>query len=381
MAKVLFLVHRLSLGFGVSVVVEELSKRLVMLGHRVVIGTLQADHKITGVPIVIVDVNAVTIRNVARRFGVDIVVAHTWPFFDLLPSLRPLFSCWAWEHGDPPPAFFGRDRWQRATAILDKQQNVYPNIDGVIAISEFIRHDIGFPDARVIYNGCDHVPDGGEKTWDGGEIETQRPLKIGTLMRLGRGESKYKGNALFLDVAEQLREAGIAAECSVMGRGSTADADEFVSGGLSVFRNASDEERAEYLRGLDVFISPSQWEGFNLPLVEAMRRGTLAMAFDTGSHPEVCPFVYSNVVEMVATLKEYSSNRALLYEHAAVCHEFVNGAFCWDRAAESFSEIIDKRNQPRIVREVRWLKAGGTRRLRRYASRLRSMAQSAAKLI
>lgn len=48
-----------------------------------------------------------------------------------------------------------------------------------------------------------------------------------------------------------------------------------------------DEELPHYYRSCDVYTTCSQWEGFDLPAVEAQACGKPVVAFNIGSHPEV----------------------------------------------------------------------------------------------
>ena len=48
-----------------------------------------------------------------------------------------------------------------------------------------------------------------------------------------------------------------------------------------------DEELPNYYAACDVYVTASQWEGFNLPAAEAQACGKKVVAFDIGSHPEV----------------------------------------------------------------------------------------------
>lgn len=49
----------------------------------------------------------------------------------------------------------------------------------------------------------------------------------------------------------------------------------------------SDDDLPKYYAGCSVYVSPSFWEGFNLPIVEAQYYGKPVVAFNIGSHPEI----------------------------------------------------------------------------------------------
>ncbi|MFL6090662.1 MAG: glycosyltransferase family 4 protein [Aeromicrobium sp.] len=338
MTTVLFLTVRMKMGYGVDEAVAQVSRQLTDRGHRVVIGCRSSEAGFDDLHIEHVRSDPVQIAALAKRVRASVIVAHTSPFFEVLPELASQWPCWAWEYGDPTPAMFDSDREARQR-IKDDKAPIYPQLRGVIAISEFIRSDIDYPAAHVIYCGCDHLPPGLPKTPDELGAATGRPLKVGTLMRLGAGEAKYKGNELFREFAAALKQQSSSAELHVMGRGTAEDAEAFEQAGIRVHLNATDEEKSDYLRSLDVFLSCSLWEGFNLPLAEAETSGTVGLAFDTGAHPEVTPLVMRNVGEAVAQVRAYDRDRNLLAKHSERCLSHVRERFTWRQCALDFERL------------------------------------------
>jgi glycosyltransferase involved in cell wall biosynthesis len=342
MSHVLFLTQRMVAGYGVDVVIHNVTRELHALGHEVTVAAVDRDGSFDDIRVHAVEPTLGAVRKLASAIGPTVIVAHTPPFFGMLPTLQRGWPCWAWEHGDPLPSLFDADREHRAREASAKRSDCYPRVSGVIAISEFIRRDIGFPAAHVILNGCDHAPDAGPKS--AGSLDPlDRPLRVGTLMRLGAGEARYKGAAEFLDLARRSRADRLDAEFHLMGRGSPADAAAFERGGFRVHLNASEAEKWDYLRDLDVFVSCSLWEGFNLPLVEAQAVGTLGMALDTGAHPETTPFALSSIEEMRAFLHAVAHDRALLHAHSCRAYAHVRRRFRWSETARRFAaHVLDR---------------------------------------
>jgi glycosyltransferase involved in cell wall biosynthesis len=338
-SHVLFLAQRMVVGYGVDVVVYNLARQLEALGHDVTIACVDRDGSYADVRIEPVRPTAASVLELATRIEPSVIVAHTAPFFSMLPALERHHPCWAWEHGDPMPALFDKDSERRSREMHSKRVDCYPRIRGVIAISEFIRRDIGFPAAIVIPNGCDHAPDLGPKAAASLSADG-RPLRIGVLMRLGPGEARYKGSAQFLELTHRLRADKLAAEVHVMGRGTPADAAAFERGGFRVHLNAPDAEKWDYLRRLDVFVSCSLWEGFNLPLVEAQALGTVGIALDTGAHPETTPLALSSVEEIRALVHAFGRDRSLLLAHSHRAQAFVRQRFRWSETARLFCERV-----------------------------------------
>ncbi|MCK5768897.1 glycosyltransferase family 4 protein [Algiphilus sp.] len=342
--RVLFLAVRMGPGFGVSVVVHEVARRLIARGIPAMVGCVRAEGTFADVPVRRVRPDAAAVQRIARRFGATHVVAHTSPYFELLPELQGL-QTWVWEHGDPDPAFFPApaDRAAREAQKAHKRSAVYPAVDGIIAISRFIRAEIGRPDAHVIPNGWEHVLADQATAPDAPVSRTgTSTLKLGGLMRLGPGEGLYKGAEAYVALARRMRESGLDAELGLLGRGRARDARPFEAEGIRVIRNASDAERARFLAGLDVFVSMSLWEGCNLPLLEAQALGTPALALDTGAHPETCAHLCASPADMLRLVRIWQRDRARLAEAGALARRFVRGGLGWESTAGRFRALLTR---------------------------------------
>lgn len=332
--RVLFLAARMALGYGVSVVVDELSRRLMSQGFEVDIGCIEADDFCASFPnLHRLDADSDSLLRHIESNSISHVIAHTSPYFEQLPMIKGHFKRWAWEHGDPSPELFPYDCEERQRIIENKRRNVYPVVDKVIAISEFVREDIGWPLASVILNGADHVP------LRPSACAEEGVLKVGTLMRMGAGERFYKGGDQYIQLARTLACDG-EITFSAMGRGSEVDVRDFRSAGITVHLNGTNDERSSYLEQLDVFVSPSLWEGFNLPLVEAQISGTLAVAFDVGAHPEVTPFVVSDLYECAALLLALRGDRKMLRRYATDAQNFCKSKFRWADAVSKTKALL-----------------------------------------
>lgn len=328
----------LSRGFGLAEVVNALSRELGSLGIPVIVGVMDEDRTFSDVDARQVPADAAAITRLAAKVGATVVVAHGSPYLEILPDL-PLGTI-AYEHGDPTPEMFGDDAAERRRMVNRKQTAVYPRVDAVVAISEFIRHDIDWPSATVITNGVDHIPDQGRKTLVPPR-PADKPLRVGTLMRLGPGEVRYKGNDLLPLIREQAQVR--LASFEVMGSGTETDAAALRSAGFVVHLNTTDEQRLAFLRGIDVFVTASRWEGCNLPLLEAQSLGTPGLAFDTGAHPEFTPFVFSSVALMAHQLAAYGLDPGgLLRDHGDAAYEFVRSRFTWEAAALRLVTLINR---------------------------------------
>jgi GT2 family glycosyltransferase/glycosyltransferase involved in cell wall biosynthesis len=334
----LFLVIRMRKGHGVSETAAEAARALAHRGHQVTIGCVEPPDNFAGLDIRVVPAQPAEIETLARAIGAETVVALSAPYFDALPALPPDLLRLAWEAGDPTPGLFPPPEAQTRTGWAEeKRARVYPHIDGVMTVSEFLISDIGWPDAVVVPNGADHA---GHHA--GRAKRPEGPLRIGLLARLGAGEARYKGFALAAPMLAELRARDVDAVLEVMGRGTPADAAPLRAQGCKVHLNATDEERAVFLSTIDVFVSLSLWEGFDLPVVEAQWLGTPALALDTGAHPEVTPLLMPDLGGLVDLLENYARDPALLAVHGKLCRDFVASRFRWDTTAERYLAACER---------------------------------------
>ena len=349
--RILFGTSVLSRGHGVSLVIRELAIRLQTLlpQSEIAVATLQADAEfmqaLQDAGIATLNCRPALAERTVNAWKPDIFIPHTDPFFAMVPHGA---SVVLHEHGDPCPALFGVDRVERELQRLNKQRFVYPESNAVIAISEFQRHDLPWPGAVVIYNGCNHVPDLGVKSL--AEINQSPPalFRLGVLSRLEGGEANYKGFELLQQLAPRIRLSIPGLELDYCGKVSSNQAELLRAEGWNVHSGVSDQERNLWLRSCHVVVSPSLWEGFNLPLVEAQALGTMALAFDTGAHAEVTPFVCGGLSEMEGLLIALDRDRELLARHSADSYRFVRSRFDWDKAAQLLLELLI-RTRPRLV--------------------------------
>jgi glycosyltransferase involved in cell wall biosynthesis len=343
--RVLLLSSVMLHGYGVSIVADEWAKELKAFGWDTIIGCMHQDEKYRRRNVIKVGTDPTEVLDLCKKLKIDLVVAQTTPYFELLPSISAHFPTIVFEHGDPSPFFFQHDAVEREQIRQNKIKNVYPHVSRVLASSHFLRYDIEWPSASVVPLGCDHVADFGLK--EHSNNVNGRPLKIGTLMRLGEGEALYKGVDLYAQLADFFKDDP-SIEFQIMGRGEESDRQRWESLGVTTFLNSTDEERSTYLRDLDVLFSPSLWEGFNLPVVEAAASGTVGVAFDIGAHPETTPFLVRDLNDFKVLLETWIHDRALLSDASQTAYSYARSKFRWSESARGLAghldEVLDQRS-------------------------------------
>ncbi len=339
MRNVLLLTSVMKRGYGVSVVAREVADRIDAAGWKMSIGCLEVDEFYNADDVVQLRPSSQMIFEYCQENSIEIVVAQTSPYFEVLPALEMWIPAVVFEHGDPTPTMFEHDVFEREQLKVHKLKRVYPKVDAVLTSSYFLRDELFWPKAKVIALGCDHVTDYGQPS-------TQRtasdhaPLRVGTLMRLGSGEALYKGLDEYLAIVSHFTDRP-GFDFSIMGRGEESDRLWWEERGVHCHLNATDEERSTFLSELDVFISPSKWEGFNLPLVEAHASGTVGLAFDVGAHPETTPYVLANIADANFLLEEWQRDSALLQLASERCYTYSRKKFLWEATAIELGAHLD----------------------------------------
>ena len=339
MRNVLLLTSVMKRGYGVSVVAREVADRIDAAGWKMSIGCLEVDEFYDADDVVELRPSSQMIFEYCQENSIEIVVAQTSPYFEVLPALEMWIPTVVFEHGDPTPTMFEHDVFEREQLKVHKLKRVYPKVDAVLTSSYFLRDELLWPKAKVIALGCDHVTEFGQPS-------TQRtasdhaPLRVGTLMRLGSGEALYKGLDEYLAIVSHFTDRP-GFDFSIMGRGEESDRLWWEERGVHCHLNATDEERSIFLSELDVFISPSKWEGFNLPLVEAHASGTVGLAFDVGAHPETTPYVLANIADANFLLEEWQRDSALLQLASERCYAYARKKFPWEATAIELGAYLD----------------------------------------
>ena len=347
MRNVLLLTSVMKRGYGVSVVAREVADRMAPSGWKMLIGCLEVDEFYAADDVVELRPSSQTIFEYCQANEIEIVVAQTSPYFEVLPALEMWIPTVVFEHGDPTPTMFEHDVAEREQIKVHKLKRVYPKVDEILTSSHFLRDEIAWPTAKVVPLGCDHVVDYGQKKFDL-QSSNGGPIRVGTLMRLGAGEAFYKGLDEYLAIFESF-EGRDGFEFSIMGRGEESDKIWWEERGVRCHLNATDEERSLFLSELDVLISPSRWEGFNLPLVEAHASGTVGLAFDVGAHPETTPYVLSNLDDAIFLLDEWQRDRSKLKLASDRCYAYSRQKFTWQATSMELGSHLD-----RVVASANW---------------------------
>ena len=289
----------------------------------------------------------------------DLILIGGWPFFDLaarapsfgVPSV--FIDAGAVPHvGLSPPEQMIQQELRRIRA------QTLPFISRILPISDFIRYSQTEPDrlcstgVRTIYLGADHFR---STTSQPASSLLQRLTALkqsGTKLLLAAGRfepSGYKNSMAAIHVARGIRISLENIRVLVLHPADhmavPADMKDCVEG----IGFPSDNELLDIIRLVDLTLSTSLWEGFNLPLVESQLEGCPTLAFACGSHPEVVAdpwFLCQSEAEMASKALQVLTGKA---PHASLrnLNERFASRFLWTTTLrEIWSEIISVLDEP-----------------------------------
>ena len=219
--------------------------------------------------------------------------------------------------------------------------------DAVITVSEFSKHEIGrflHPESgkvEVIYNGCKPFSAQAENEGPAGRYV----LFVGNV-------KPHKNLKRALEAFEDLvREMPELKFCIVGERDRLRTADDSLSnwvtklGNTVIFTGAVDDATlAAYYRNAAMLLFPSYYEGFGLPLLEAMQFGIPIVASNAASIPEVggdavVYFDPFDAEEIAAAMRKIFDGS---YRVPLEAYEKQLNRFTWEKSAGEHMELFER---------------------------------------
>jgi glycosyltransferase involved in cell wall biosynthesis len=204
----------------------------------------------------------------------------------------------------------------------------------VITVSPFSRNELDEllgVEAEVVYGGVD-----ARFTPDAEPAKRERPYVLCVASHTARKNLKA-----LVPAAQALAQDGI--DLLVAGGHRPQFAAESGLDALQLLGHVPDEALPGLYGGAEAFVLPSLYEGFGLPVLEAMASGTPVVAADTTALPDTCggaarltaPDPHSireALTQLVKDDEEKARLRALGLEHAR--------RFTWERTASEVDAVV-----------------------------------------
>jgi len=239
-----------------------------------------------------------------------------------------------------------------AYTLAEWQKKSVSKADKIIAVSKNTKKDLidiwNIPEERitVCYLGCDEI--------NLKKIDTTRKFQQPYILFVGAREI-YKNFTKYLSVFKAISERNKdlilvctgtpfnSFECNLINNLRLSN---------KVFQiSVSESEMAALYRNAEIFVYPSLYEGFGLPLLEAMNAQCPVICSNTSCFPEVCekaalyfnPYSIDDMVDVTTELLDSSSLKMKLIEEGNKRKKI----FSWKKCAEDhigvYKSIIEER--------------------------------------
>jgi len=369
--RVGFFTVRMLLGYGVDLVVAELARRLVRDGHEVTVFTTIFDDTFAGESFGIEKVEIPggecnralfiyerntgrVLRRMRERLSeFDVLVPATFPFYCVHRHFGgPVLH---FDFGNVPTrgfSFWGKLNWTYLHLVETYWHTL--RADAVATISRFLASRF-LPEARrkltVLHLGGDHYLN--DMNARGNDVVGLRramrarlgiyddEVVIACCTRLHRRHAPYKNLPELVATFRRLREVGLPVRLMLAGLGSPDDEAWLRGEGADVLANLPAGEMPAFYAAADIYASPSLWEGFNLPLVEAAWFGVPAIAYDVAAHPETTASILVSSAaafrEQLGRLVFSAESRKKLGEVSRVRAQ----RFSWEIAYRKFAQLLE----------------------------------------
>jgi glycosyltransferase involved in cell wall biosynthesis len=230
----------------------------------------------------------------------DVLLIGGWPFFEIgarasSVGVRSIFI----DAGAVPHDDLESHALSVQLELRRVRRTFLPYIDVILPISEFVRDsqtvkDRGSGDGvKAVLLGSDHLnlvrstrpfTESSQVTL----LKESRQSGCHLILNLGRFEGiGYKNSRQFFDLIKELRNRGKNALGLILGKSDEIDLPEELRGFIEFLGSPDDHDLVSIMKLVELGVSMSLWEGFNLPLVEMQNLGKPALAFNVGAHPEV----------------------------------------------------------------------------------------------
>lgn len=326
-------------GHGVAVVVDLQVRALLERGYEVIIGGALGEKDFEYANCRKIEIHDPrSAATLAMELDVDVIVAHTPPYFDVARWTGAYPPVIAYDYGEPPPKYFP-DAVVRQE-VMDQKALSLSICTKVFAISNAVAQDSVEPPDGVIPLGNGHLG-----RWDAAaeqRRERARRLRgwedrvvVLNVCRFHTGERFYKGVDQYCAMRRSLEAVDpvIAARAVFVlcGKGDESDVAEMRANGLHVIPNVSDEEMAEIYAAADVYANFSRWEGYNLGIGQALAMGLPVIASDIPAHRAFGVAVTNDASEAALFLREQVQRPGVR----------VPTVWEWDRSLAMFVDEID----------------------------------------
>lgn len=293
----------------------------------------------------------------------DIVVIGGWPFFSSIPVFKKLgIPVVFLDCGAVPLEGYTNGILITQKKLRELRKKYLKDATSIIAISDFIATtqskvdtDNKIPVYKILL-GADHFD---MKNWQMNNLhnkssiinsfdETKNEGKR-CILNLGRWEPNcYKNSESIFDIMRKIKSKLPNSVLFVLNDPFTIQIPQDLQNFIYPIGFPDDAELAYLMKNVDLGISTSLWEGFNLPLAEMQWLNVPVLVFNKGAHPEVVIhswYLCNNDEEMVTKACEILNENDLSIDIKKNALEKFHGFFTWRRAISEYNKIFEDLNK------------------------------------
>jgi glycosyltransferase involved in cell wall biosynthesis len=225
----------------------------------------------------------------------DVIYSHQYPMNWLAYIAKKRYGTEFvyYNHGYPPLKTF-QNLFERAYI---KTTSVFANwtikrADKAISVSSYLRQELKKEtgmDSAVVYNEIDikrFHPD-----IDGASIREKYNIGNSQVILFVGRISPHKGVHLLIRAFDLVQQHFPETKLLIVGKHIIVNYSSrlyrMANKSVIFAQDVADEDLPAYYGACNVFATATMWEGFNLPLLEAISCGKPVVAFNIGPHPEV----------------------------------------------------------------------------------------------
>ena len=353
--KIGFLTERMILGYGVDLVTDRLAEGLSGMGHEVTVCCsfhdetyLGGSYKLETVPISVPRSRSASeyesraekaIRLFVERE--DLWIVESFPFFKAASRFEKPWI--AVDHGVVPSESFPWRIRRHFDYIRRTQYGEYfQKSSKIVCVSHFIRHKLppALQDkAVVIHPGIDHYANNSLV-----DLKAELGLDGVIILYLGRSTAPYKGVDMLLKTCSKLRSEGEDVRLLISTSCTLEEQARLENAGATVLNGVLPPFVPSVYQCGDIFATATQWEGFDLPLLEASYFGLPVVAFAIGAHPEIVQngqtgYLVRDEREFLDRLRALAGDSLLRSRIGKKGAAFAH-AFRWKDVVEGFEKVI-----------------------------------------
>jgi glycosyltransferase involved in cell wall biosynthesis/cephalosporin hydroxylase len=289
----------------------------------------------------------------------DIAVIAGWPFISAIRVFRDrgvptIYS----DHGVVPLDGYPEGHRVVLEKLVDLRKNNLMAANTIVGVSDFIVQTQSRRDAteasriETILNGADHMA---LALWEKGKVAAVEnvysnkvrsllALSAKTILNLGRWEPGcYKNSDATFELIYKVRASIEDAVLLILADPQTTDIPEEIRDAVIPIGFPDDGELQSIMGDVDLGVSVSLWEGFNLPLAEMQWLGKPVLAFNRGAHKEVITdswFLCESMEEMARKCIEILSGGGLEPTARVDSLDRFRRTFGWQRAVDQYEGLF-----------------------------------------